>query len=152
MPSARPWYRIGDDIVQGHENRSADDRAQKQVDTAHHDHEHRLARGAPVGEFGVCPRHEQAHQDAAHTAEAPRHHERGETDPRDVDAQETGPVGIVAHHAQGVAEGRLQDMAHQQQAGHSSTQAKLYRCIWLARLIPRKGGRGCLISGPGRPR
>src|SRR5229473_626389 len=63
-------------------------------------------------------REKQDHDDAAGRGKQRRQHKDRQFGAPDVDPDESGAAGVVADHAQRVAERRLRDLPHQQKSDH----------------------------------
>jgi hypothetical protein len=82
-----------------------------------------LARNRPIGEFWIGARYEQTHDHAAGRGEQRRQHEDRQLGTPDVDTDEARAGGVIADHAQGVAERRLRDLPHRQKPDHQQRAA-----------------------------
>ena len=141
----------GDGVVEDQEQHGADHRPEERGDAAEHVDEDALARNGPVGEFRIGAGDEQRHDDAADRGEQRRQHEDRQLGAPDVDADEAGPRGVVADHAQRVAERRLHDLAHQEQADHQQRAAddvemQMVRQIDAEKWRPRNAAAQALIA------
>ena len=139
---------LGDEVVQHQQQRCTDQRPEKDVDAAEHDHEHRFARNGPVRKIGIGARYEEADEHSADPAEHTRDDEGQHANAPDLDAEKAGAARIVADHPQRIAERRLHQVPHQEQR---DDQRRAAEQVQMVRIIEPHAEEGRPRHAAGEP-
>src|SRR5881628_2905694 len=137
-----PVHRVPDGVgLEVVEHDRADDGASERPEAAEHGHEDDLAREGPVHDVGRREAVQRHPERAREPREHARHQERHEAIAPDLDADELRTRLVVADRLERLAEGRVHDHPHEDDAGEEDDEhVVVVRVRHEVGLVPRARG------------